>query len=77
MGTIFWVKRFVVILFGAFAVITVAQWLKGHALDYALTQGAVWGLVSASIFTVARFFQARRGQHCALCKDTPELRDGR
>jgi hypothetical protein len=73
MGAAFWIRRFVVVLAGAFAVICTVQLAKGHRLDYAAVQAAIWAAISASVFTVARFFQARRGQHCALCKDTPEM----
>lgn len=73
MGTGFWIKRFLVVLAIAFGVIFAAQWLKGRGVEYAATQAAVWSVVSALVFTVARFFQARRGQHCAICRDTPEM----
>lgn len=75
MGTKFWIKRFLVVLVGAFAIITAAQLFKGHGLGYASTHGALWGLITAAVFTVARFIQARRGQHCVICKDTPEMLD--
>ena len=74
MGTHFWIKRFLVVLAGAFVVIAAAQLLKGHSVSYSAAQAGIWGVVSALVFTVARFFQARRGQHCAICKDTPEMR---
>ncbi len=72
MGPVFWIKRFFLVMSGAFVVISAAQWLKGHGLEYALTQGAIWGAISASIFVSARIYQSRRGVHCAICKDTPE-----
>lgn len=75
LGPAFWITRFLAVLAGAFAIICVAQLLKGHELAYAATEGAIWGIISAAIFTGARYWQARRGQHCALCKDTPEMRD--
>ncbi len=74
MGTTFWIKRFFVVLAAAFVIISVVQAFKGHELAYSVTHGAIWGVLSTTVFTVARFFQARRGQHCALCKDTPEMR---
>lgn len=77
MGTGFWIKRFITVLAGAFALICMAQLMKGHDVAYSVTQGAIWGAVSALVFTVARFFQARRGQHCAICKDTPEMQQDR
>lgn len=73
MGAKFWIKRFLVVLAAAFVIITAAQLLKGHGLNNAAAHGATWSLMTAAVFTVARFFQARRGQHCAICKDTPEM----
>jgi hypothetical protein len=73
VGTAFWIKRFFIVLVGAFIIIGVTQMLKGHDLPYAVTQGAIWGAITATVFTVARVIQSRRGQHCAICKDTPEM----
>ena len=73
MGASFWIRRFLTVLFSAFVIIGGVQLLKGHSPSYAAFQAAVWSLLSATVFTVSRFFQARRGQHCALCKDTPEM----
>lgn len=74
MGTAFWVKRFLVVMMGAFAIISLVQWLKGHGVDYALAQGAIWGTISATVFVSARIYQSRRGMHCSICKDTPDMR---
>lgn len=74
MGTAFWIKRFLTVLVGASVVIGGAQMLKGHGLQYCATQGAIWGFLSATVFTGARVFQSRRGQHCAICRDTPKMR---
>lgn len=73
MGTVFWIKRFFTVLAGAFLVICAAQMLKGHALPYAATEAAIWGTISATVFTAARLYQSRKGQHCAICQDTPEM----
>jgi len=73
MGTAFWIRRFLTVLVGAAVIIAIVQFAKGHTWQYASIQGAIWGLVSAAVFTVARFFQSRRQQHCAICKDTPEM----
>ncbi len=75
MGTAFWIKRYLVVLAGAFAIICAAQLLKGHDLEYSATQGAIWGVISAAIFTAVRYRQASRKQHCALCRDTPEMKE--
>lgn len=73
MGKKFWVKRFLSVLAGAFIIIGVAQMFKGHDFTYAVTQAAIWGIITASVFTVGRLYQSRRGQQCALCKDTPKM----
>lgn len=75
MGTAIWIKGYLVVLLGAFALICAAQLLKGHDLEYSATQGAIWGVISAAIFTAVRYRQASRKQHCALCRDTPEMRE--
>jgi hypothetical protein len=69
----FWVKRFLTVLVGAATIIFIAQLLKGHSVAYSAPQAAIWGVAAAIIFTVTRFFRARRGQHCAICKDTPQM----
>ena len=74
MGAAFWMRRFLLVLGGAFVLICTVQLLKGHGLAYAAAQGALWSGISSTVFTTARFVQARRGQHCAICKDTPEMR---
>ena len=73
MSPTFWIKRFFVVLLGAFVIISLAQGLKGRPWLDAIREGAIWGPITAVIFTVARIIQARRGQHCAICKDTPEM----
>lgn len=77
MSTAFWIRRFLTVLAGAFVIICAAQLLKGHDWVFSVTEAAIWGTLSASLFTVARLFQARRGQHCALCKDTPAMQQDR
>lgn len=73
MGAAFWIRRFFTVLVLASVIIAAAQWAKGHTVEYAVTQGAIWGSLTAAVFTVARIFQSRRKQHCAICKDTPEM----
>jgi hypothetical protein len=77
MGTAFWIRRFFAVLAIAFAVIAASHLVRGRGIDYAVTQAGTWSVISAIIFTVGRYFQARRGQHCALCRDTPEMQEQR
>lgn len=76
MGAAFWIRRFILVWTAAFVLIAGAQALKGHDLAYALTQGLLWATISAGIFVGARLYQARRGRHCAICRDTPEMQGG-
>lgn len=73
MGITFWIKRFFTVLVGAFVIIGAAQMIKGHDLSYSMAQAAIWSVITAIVFTVGRLYQSRRGQHCAICRDTPEM----
>jgi len=73
VGTAFWIRRFFTVLALVGIIVALAQWAKGHTFEYAATQGAIWGFISATVFTVARIYQSRRKQHCSICKDTPEM----
>ncbi|HYP09198.1 MAG TPA: hypothetical protein VER03_23440 [Bryobacteraceae bacterium] len=75
MGTGFWVRRFLTVFALAVAVIGGIQYLKTEDASFALQHGLLWGSASAVLFTAARLWQSRRGQHCAICKDTPEMRE--
>lgn len=74
MSIMFWIKRFLIVFACASSIIFAAQMIKGHRLAYSVMQGVVWGSIAAVIFTGARIFQSRNGQHCAICRDTPEMR---
>ena len=73
MGTAFWIRRFLFVFVLAACVIAGVQFLKGRDLNYSLTQGLLWGAISATVFTGARIYQSSKGVHCAICRDTPEM----
>lgn len=73
MSSSFWVRRFLTVFACALVIISAAQFAKTNDVSHALTQGLVWAFASAVLFTAARIWQSRRGQHCAICKDTPEM----
>ncbi|MEO8753612.1 MAG: hypothetical protein ABI624_13135 [Casimicrobiaceae bacterium] len=73
MGRRFWIKRFLVVAVLVFVILMAVELLKGHTADEALINSLVWGLISATIFTVARIYHSRRGRACALCGDTPDM----
>lgn len=72
MGRAFWVKRFLVVAVVAFAILTLAQWVKGRELVAAMSFGLGWGVLASAIFTGTRMYRSRKGQQCAICNDTPE-----
>ena len=73
MGTWFWVRRFFTVLALAFVLIAGAHLLRGRSAKYAVSEGIVWSLITASIFISTRLYRSRKGQHCAMCADTPEM----
>lgn len=73
MGAAFWIRRFARVFAGAFALIVASHLLRGRGLAHALTEAALWATLSAIVFTGARLVQSRRGQHCAVCRDTPDV----
>jgi hypothetical protein len=76
LGTVFWIRRFLSVFALAFAIITASQFLlRGRTPADAALQGLVWAGIAASLFTATRLYRSRKGQHCALCRDTPEMID--
>ena len=74
MGTVFWLRRFTTVFALAFLVISASQWLlRGRTPADAALQGVIWAAIAATLFTATRIYKSRRGEHCALCRDTPEL----
>ncbi len=72
----FWIKRFVTVFLGAFVILLAIGLLKDRALSIAVRESALWAGIAATIFIVTRIYRSRRGEHCELCRDTPEMRNG-
>lgn len=73
MGMAFWIRRFVLVYLIALVAIGAAQWLRGRSIEVAIGHAMVWAAISSVVFVSARLYQARRGRHCSLCADTPEM----
>jgi predicted transcriptional regulator len=71
MGIAFWIRRFLLVFAGALVIISGARLAKGNTLEYALTDGLLWAAITAAAFTAVRIYKSRKGQHCAICADTP------
>ena len=68
----FWVRRFLVIAGLVTLIIVCSKLLRGFALEQVLAESFLWGLVSATILIATRYYYARKGVACAMCRDTPD-----
>ena len=68
----FWLKRFLIVFSGAFAVLLGVALLRSRPPAQAAAESALWAGIATSIFIATRVYRARQGQHCELCGDTPE-----
>lgn len=66
----FWVKRYLWVTGIVFMVLMAAALLRGRGVDTALPESFIWALIASAIFTGSRYYRARKGIPCALCKDT-------
>ena len=71
MSPFFWIRRYLLAFAAAFAVIGGAQYLKGHALRYAIIQGLIWGVITAAIYLAAAIHRFRKGCDCADLPPAP------
>jgi hypothetical protein len=68
----FWVRRFLWMAGIVFMILMAASLLRGRSVETALSESFLWALISSAVFTGWRYYQARKGVACALCKDTVE-----
>lgn len=61
-----WLLRFVLAFCVAFVVLLIAQLLKSLPLSASLLHAAVWGMVSAAIFTLLGYAKYRRSPACMI-----------
>lgn len=66
MSTGFWLKRFALAFLVGAALLFVVQYLKGMPPADALKFGALWGAISAAIFTLTGYVRYRRNPACML-----------
>lgn len=76
MGIGFWIGRFVTVFGICCAILFGVRMLRGYNLEDSATYAMLWGAITAVVFVGARLYQSRRKMHCAICRDTPEMRDG-
>lgn len=66
MGAGFWIKRFVLALTVAGLLLFVVQQLKGYSLMDAALFAAIWGTLSAALFTLVGYRRYKRNPACML-----------
>ena len=66
MGTKFWLKRFVFALLIATALLFVVELVKGHGRVEAAQFAALWGAISAALFTLIGYNRYKRNPACWL-----------
>ena len=69
MGNGFWIRRFFLALAIAGISLALAQWLKGHAPAAAVQYGALWGVISAALFTGIGYARYRKDPACMLPRE--------
>lgn len=66
MGTRFWLKRFFFALLIASALLFVVELAKGHESADAARFAALWGVLSAALFTLVGYIRYKRNPACML-----------
>lgn len=72
MPPAFWVKRFLTVFGGSFAILLTVGLFKGRPVATAASESGLWAAISTTIFVATRSYHSRKGRACALCRDTPE-----
>ena len=46
--------------------------LRGKPVTTAVSEAVLWAAISAAAVVATRLVRLRRGERCAMCKDSPE-----
>jgi preprotein translocase subunit SecG len=71
-GPAFWITRLLVVCALVFAILLATEVIKGGTVQGGWASALFWASASAAVFTGSRYYQARKGLACALCRDLPE-----
>jgi hypothetical protein len=72
-GPAFWITRLLMVMTLVFSILLAMEVLKGGTLQAGWPSALIWAGISAAVFTGSRYYQARKGLACALCRDLPEV----
>jgi hypothetical protein len=73
MGTSFWVKRFLVVTSGAFALLVLVYLAKGGQLYQAMFDAIVWALITSIIYLGVLRYRIGRNPQCAIGRNAPGM----
>lgn len=68
----FWVRRYLWTTGIVFMILMAVSLLRGREMERALSESFIWALISAAAFTARRYYLARKGATCALCRETAD-----
>lgn len=72
MRTSFWIKRGLLVFTCVLGVLFAVYLARGQGPRSALSESALWAAISTSIFLINGIYRARKGQVCALCRDSAD-----
>ncbi len=67
MGTLFWIKRYLLAAVPLFAILVAVEWAKGTTAPADIGSAAIWAAVAAAIFTGAAWNRYRKALACPAC----------
>ncbi|MFC0251846.1 hypothetical protein [Massilia consociata] len=68
---IHWSGQYLLAASSMFMLLEVIDMLRGEAFGAAWRESLAWAVLAAAIFIGSRYYQAKRGAACAVCKDPP------
>ncbi len=68
MGTLFYIKRFLLVLLPAFGVIAASQLIQDRGIEAALLHGAIWSPITAAAYVAALRYRCKS---CAVAMQEP------
>lgn len=71
MGAAFWIKRYLLAAVPLFAILVVAEYVKGTPTQADILSAGLWAVAAAGIFIGAAYRRYRKGQDCAACEAPP------
>lgn len=65
----YWLRHFATFAVLGFALLLVAELLKGRGWETGLVNAGVWGVVVGAVVASTKAYKTRKGEACAVCAD--------